>query len=196
MEDPPLTLFILYLSTAKSPSHFTIKLYHGGHFENYNSKFVGYKVDYFDFCNVNLMFVFEVRAMVSIAIGRKSAAFDLYFKSPKESMELVGKLETDAETRMMTELISEQVQYVEVFVVLIEPLAVECLSISQPVENLDVIDLDKIVDESQTDSSAGVEDYSSLNEVVQPEVKKLKVKKPGRKPPPKKRCVRLSLIHI
>ncbi|KAL1823837.1 hypothetical protein ACET3Z_010615 [Daucus carota] len=68
--------------------------------------------------------------------------------------------------------------------------SVEGLSISQPVENLDVIDLDKIVDESQTDSSAGVEDYSSPNEVVQPEVKKLKVRKPGRKPPPKKRCVR------
>ncbi|KAK1382382.1 hypothetical protein POM88_020117 [Heracleum sosnowskyi] len=66
------------------PSFFTIKLYYGGHFEDLNSKFVNYKIDYFDFCNVDLMSMFEVGSMVSESIGRKSVGLELYFKSSKE----------------------------------------------------------------------------------------------------------------
>ncbi|KAK1402772.1 hypothetical protein POM88_002377 [Heracleum sosnowskyi] len=99
------------------PSFFTIKLYHGGHFENLNSKFVNYKVDYFDFCNVDMMSMFEVGGMVSEAIGRKSVGIELYFKAPVEGMDEIGKLETDGDILVMTRLISKEVQYVEVFVI-------------------------------------------------------------------------------
>ncbi|KAK1391358.1 hypothetical protein POM88_010414 [Heracleum sosnowskyi] len=113
------------------PSFFTIKLYYGGHFENLNSKFVGYKIDYFDFCNVDLMSIFEVGSMVSECIGRKSAGIELYFKAPNEGMEEIGKLENDADVLVMTGLISEKVPYVEVFAVLIstEPIGIEGLPI-------------------------------------------------------------------
>ncbi|KAK1364801.1 hypothetical protein POM88_040362 [Heracleum sosnowskyi] len=113
------------------PSFFTIKLYYGGHFENLNSKFVGYKIDYFDFCNVDLMSIFEVGSMVSECIGRKSAGIELYFKAPNEGMEEIGKLENDADVLVMTGLISEKHPYVEVFVVLIstEPIGIEGLPI-------------------------------------------------------------------
>ncbi|KAK1399210.1 hypothetical protein POM88_009073 [Heracleum sosnowskyi] len=113
------------------PSFFTIKLYYGGHFENLNSKFVGYKIDYFDFCNVDLMSIFEVGSMVSECIGRKSAGIELYFKAPNEGMEEIGKLENDADVLVMTGLISENHPYVEVFAVLIstEPIGIEGLPI-------------------------------------------------------------------
>ncbi|KAK1353237.1 hypothetical protein POM88_052372 [Heracleum sosnowskyi] len=115
------------------PSFFTIKLYCGGHFENLNSKFVGYKIDYFDFCNVDLMSIFEVGSMVSECIGRKSAWIELYFKAPNEGMKEIGKLENDVDVLVMTGLVSEKFLYVEVFVVLIstEPIGIEGL----PIEN-------------------------------------------------------------
>lgn len=108
-----------------------IKLYHGGHFDCMNTKFVGYKVDYFDFCNLDRMSVFEVSEMVGEATGRKSDGMELYFKSPKEGMDQVGRLETNAEVRMMTDLINDEVQYVEVFAVLIEPLEVQGLTLNR-----------------------------------------------------------------
>ncbi|KAK1376554.1 hypothetical protein POM88_032747 [Heracleum sosnowskyi] len=113
------------------PSFFTIKLYYGGHFENLNSKFVGYKIDYFDFCNVDFMSIFEVGSMVSECIGRKSAGIELYFKAPNEGMEEIGKLENDADVLVMTGLISENHPYVKVFAVLIstEPIGIEGLPI-------------------------------------------------------------------
>ena len=51
-----------------------------------------YKIDYYDFCNVDKMSVFEVGAMVSESVGRKSIGATLYFKSPKEGMEKLGEL--------------------------------------------------------------------------------------------------------
>ncbi|KAK1403625.1 hypothetical protein POM88_003230 [Heracleum sosnowskyi] len=118
------------------PSFFTIKLYHGGYFENLNSKFVNYKVDYFDFCNVDMMSMFEVGGMVSEAIGRKSVGIELYFKAPVEGMDEIGKLENDGDILVMTRLISKEVQYVEVFVVLIEAIAVEALPSNIPNSNI------------------------------------------------------------
>ena len=107
-------------------------MYHGGHFDDFFTKFVNYKIDYFDFCDADLMSIFEIGSMLSEAVGDKSVAFDLYFKSPNEGMELVGKLETDNDIMLMTSLLSKEVKYVEVFAVLIEPIEVEGLQLRSP----------------------------------------------------------------
>ena len=122
-------------------------MYHGGHFENENTKFVEYKVDYFDFCLVDYMSMFELGAMVSEAIGKKSAGTDMCFKSPTEGMEKISKLETDGDILLMTWLISEKVQYVEVFVVLIEPIEVVGLPLGQQniaTANVPIVDVDEV----------------------------------------------------
>ncbi|KAL1827134.1 hypothetical protein ACET3Z_005546 [Daucus carota] len=130
------------------PSFFIIKMYHGGHFENEHNKFVGYKLDYFDVCNVDLMSMFEVAAMASEAISRKSAGADMYIKTPNEGMECVGRLKTDADVLLMTGLIYDKVQYIEycLLVVLVEPLAVEGLPLGTQTnnENVPIIDVDEV----------------------------------------------------
>uniref|UniRef100_A0A162A701 Uncharacterized protein n=1 Tax=Daucus carota subsp. sativus TaxID=79200 RepID=A0A162A701_DAUCS len=73
----------------------TIKLYYGGHFDTSYSKFIEYEIDYYDFCDVDKMSVFEVGAIVSKSVDRKSVGATLYFKSPKEGMEKLGELEND-----------------------------------------------------------------------------------------------------
>ena len=95
--------------------------------------------------------VFEVGAMVSESVGRKSVGATLYFKSPKEGMKKLGELENDSDIIIMTSLITEEVhQFVEVFAVLVEPVVVEGLPIrvahssgsSPPIVVIDDVDND------------------------------------------------------
>ncbi|KAK1378127.1 hypothetical protein POM88_024871 [Heracleum sosnowskyi] len=179
------------------PSFFTIKLYHEGHFENLNSKFVNYKVDYFDFCNVDMMSMFEVGGMVSEAIGRKSVEIELYFKAPVEGMDEIGKLETDGDILVMTRLISKEVQYVEVFAVLIEAIAVQPLPSNIPNSNIPnsnapVIELEDGSIEEMMQSKSSSSSTDMEQEV--PVIKKKKVKKVGRKPTPKKMSARRPIL--
>ncbi|KAK1395221.1 hypothetical protein POM88_014277 [Heracleum sosnowskyi] len=124
--------------------------------------------------------MFEVGSMVSESVGRKSVGLELYFKSPKEGMDEIGKLEIDGDILLMTGLITEEVQYVEVFAVFIEleHLTVEGL----PLGNTDippVIEVDDLTVEEFMQSS----ESSSTDETEQqvPMIKKKNIKSVGRK---------------
>ena len=99
-------------------------MYYGGHFDTSYSKFIEYEIDYYNFCDVDKMSVFEVGAIVSKSVGRKTVGATLYFKSSKEGMEKLGELENDSDIIIMTSLISEEAQFVEVFAVLVEPIVI------------------------------------------------------------------------
>lgn len=92
-------------------------------------------------------------------------------------------LETVEEIRMITDLITEKVHYIEVFAVLTEPLQVEVLPLKESIVS-HVLELedgdDQVMVESYDSSSKEVE------KVIEPKVKKMKVKMVGKKPAPKK----------
>ncbi|KAK1370572.1 hypothetical protein POM88_036664 [Heracleum sosnowskyi] len=137
--------------------------------------------------------MFEVGSMVSESVSRKSVGLELYFKSPKEGMDEIGKLETDGDNLFMTGLITKEVQYVEVFVVFIElePLTVE----GWPLGNIDippVIEVDDLnVEEVMKSSESSSTDETEQQVLV---IKKKNIKSVGRKSTPRKKSSNRPIV--
>ena len=137
------------------------------------------------------MSIFEIGAMVSEAVGRKSIGLELYFKSPKEGMDEVGKLETDGDILLMTNLITKEVQYVEVFVFLMEPVAIQGLPLLNLNINVPVIEIDdyNIEEVMQHDDSSSTDMEQEF-----PLIKKKKIKKVGKKSTPRKKSAKWPIL--
>ena len=100
-----LNLCNLIFSTADS-INFTIKLYHGGEFDEKFEKYTDGEFKYFDMCSPKDFKLFDLRSMCE-EIGIGEGCYDLWFKIPHQplSAEMLLPLDSEKDVGVMVDLL-------------------------------------------------------------------------------------------